>query len=69
MSDQDKVPVVTHDGKAHRTTLKVDRSQFVTETHINEGRIARPFDSRVVEKLTPTMKKFSLEGRVAVVTG
>jgi len=67
---QDKIPVVTHDGKASRTTLHVDRSHPVVESKASdEGREAQLFDKSVLSKLTPTMRSFALDGKVAVVTG
>lgn len=67
---QDKVPVVTHDGKTSRTTLHVDRSHPVVESRTSdEGREAQPFDKGVLSRLTPTMRSFSLDGKIAVVTG
>jgi len=67
---QDTVPVVTHDGKTSRTTLHVDRSHPVVESRTSdEGREAQPFDKSVLSKLTPTMRSFALDGKIAVVTG
>jgi len=67
---QDKIPVVTHDGKASRTTLRVDRSHPVVDFEASdEGREAQPFDKSVLSRLTPTMRSFALDGKVAVVTG
>lgn len=58
-----------HDAK--RTVLSIDESRSssgpVAERDI--GRKAVAFDQNVVQKLTPTMRNFTLEGKVAVVTG
>jgi len=36
----------------------------------DEGREAQPFfDKSVLSKLTPTMRSFALDGKIAVVTG
>ena len=56
---------------AERTTLTVDESQH-TPTPVagdDVGRKAVAFDRSIVSKMTPTMKRFTLEGKVAVVTG
>ena len=56
---------------AERTTLTVDESQ-VSPTPVLGGDVSRKamaFDSSIVRKMTPTMKRFTLEGKVAVVTG
>lgn len=56
---------------AERTTLSVDQSQSpstqVSSEDVNRKAVA--FDRSVVPKMTPTMKRFTLEGKVAVVTG
>ena len=67
---QDKVPVVTHNGKARRTTLDVDRSHPIVESQaVDESRKAQAFDRSILSKLNPTMRSFTLDGKVAVVTG
>jgi hypothetical protein len=67
---QDQVPVVTHDGTTSRTTLHVDRSHPVVDSRTSdEGREAQPFDKSVLSKLTPTMRSFALDGKIAVITG
>ena len=67
---QDRVPLVTHDGKARRTTLDVDRSHPIVESKaVDESRKARSFDKSLLSKLNPTMRSFILDGKVAVVTG
>lgn len=56
---------------AERTTLKVDGSQSAATTVASEdvGRKAVAFDRGLVAKMTPTMARFTLQGKVAVVTG
>ncbi len=54
---------------AQRTTLHVDRDQQVPVEVKNVSRKAVPFDRTILSKLTPTMRSFTLEGKVAVVTG
>lgn len=56
---------------AERTTLAVDGSQ-TSPKPVSGGDVSRramAFDGSVVRKMTPTMKRFTLEGKVAVVTG
>lgn len=56
---------------AERTTLKVDGSQPAATAVAGEdvGRKAVAFDRGLVAKMTPTMARFTLQGKVAVVTG
>ena len=58
---------------AERTVLTVDESEPVAPRSIageeDATRKAVAFDKSVVSKMTPTMKMFTLEGKVAVVTG
>ena len=58
-------------GTAERTTLKVDGSKPATTPVSSEDvdREAVAFNKSIVPKMTPTMKRFTLEGKVAVVTG
>lgn len=54
----------------HRTTLHiVDQKPKSPPTVENVSRKAVPFDRSVLDKLTPTMRSFTLDGKVAVVTG
>lgn len=56
---------------AELATISVDRSQppqaFVPSG--DTSRKAITFDRSVVSRMTPTMKSFTLEGKVAIVTG
>ena len=59
---------------AERTTLKVNGREFSSSASVSSGdgdgeRKAVAFDSGVVGRMTPTMKRFTLGGKVAVVTG
>ena len=57
---------------AERTVLMVDESDPAAPKSIAGEDVTRKavaFDRSVVSKLTPTMKRFTLEGKVAVVTG
>ena len=66
----DRVPVVTIDGKARKPTLDVDRSHPIAESKaVDESRKARPFDRSILSKMSTTMRSFTLDGKVAIVTG
>ena len=57
---------------AERTVLMVDESEPTAPTSIAGEDVTRKavaFDRTIVSKMTPTMKRFTLEGKVAVVTG
>ena len=62
----------TNDDAAERTTtLIVDQSQPLPQP-VPGGDVDRKavaFDHSIVGKMTPTMKRFTLDGKVAVVTG
>ena len=73
-----EVPVATYAGdrgsdtnQAQRTVLNVDISQPMAwaVTGQDAGRKAVAFDKRTAPKMTPTMRSFTLDGKVAVVTG
>ena len=72
--DVKEVPVATYakDKKtAQRTVLSVDESKSVPSPISPKDiqRTATPFDKAVVPRMTPTLRAFLLEGKVAVVTG
>ena len=72
--DVKEVPVATYakDKKtAQRTVLSVDESRSIPSPISPKDiqRTATPFDEAIVPKMTPTLKAFLLEGKVAVVTG
>ena len=71
--DTNQVPVATYSkGKgAERTTLPLDKLQTASAaipSH-DDGREAIALDRSVLPRLTPTLKSFTLEGKVAVITG
>ena len=69
-----EVPVATYaqnKKSAQRTVLSVDESKSA-QSHVSAEdiqRTATPFNKAVVPRLTPTIRAFLLEGKVAVVTG
>ena len=58
-----------------RTTLRLDQIQVATYSTASsyasedESRDAVPFAKEMLPKLTPTIRSFTLDGKVAVVTG
>lgn len=73
--DIKEIPVASYakDQKpgTERTTISVDQSKAALNGPSSEdvGRKAVAFDSSIVSKMTPTVRSFTLEGKVAVVTG
>ena len=67
----DHVPVTTYDGNPGRTMLQVDQSQPSLGAGPIEDltRKAEKFDRNILPKLNHTMIKFTLDGKVALVTG
>jgi hypothetical protein len=76
--DVKRVPVMTYDhglgngiDAARRTTLAVDELKSASKPI--HGRSTRrqvvAFDRSVVPILTPTLRSFTIEGKVAVITG
>ena len=70
------MPVASYtEAGAERTTSKVPvnddgSSEEATTTPVSTGeRKAVAFDGGIVSGMTPTMRKFTLGGKVAVVTG
>ena len=52
------------------TTINVDQSKSSSESSSDDDeRRAVAFDGSIVSKMTPTLKSFTLEGKVAVITG
>ena len=52
------------------TTITLDQSKWSPETSVdNDDRQAVAFDRSIVSKMTPTMKSFTLKGKVAIITG
>ena len=69
-----EIPAVNYCAKSERptrTTVKVDQSipaHSIIQTG-DVGKQAFALDEVVASKLTPTLKKFTLKGKVAIVTG
>lgn len=69
-----QVPVTTfanNDSLGKCANIDVEDSLNAPPVSLNEdvGRAAAPFDSNIVPRMTPTMKMFTLEGKVALVIG
>lgn len=73
-----EVPVATYvkDNKTssnapERSTISVDKSKALPRavSTVDAGRNAVAFDRSVIGKMTPTMRSFTLEGKVAIITG
>ena len=76
IADKRDVPVASYTEKsqsstedAHRTTLHVEKAPEPSTETKDVSRRAVPFDKGVLSKLSPTLKKFTLDNKVAVVTG
>ena len=70
-SDDDEVPFTTHDGSFDRSTLHVNQRPSSPGVDI-AGDITRKagmFDKSILPRLNQTMRKFTLDGKVAIVTG
>ena len=74
VKDVEEVPVASYaqnKKSAQRMVLSVDKSKSAP-SHVSTNdiqRIATPFDNTVVPRMTPTLRAFLLEGKVAVITG
>lgn len=72
--DVEEVPVATYaqnKKSVQRTVLSVDKSKSAP-SHVSTKdiqRTATPFDRTIVPRMTPSLKAFLLEDKVAVVTG
>ena len=72
--DARQIPVTTYakdksNGAQTSIPVKDGLVGAVSISKNNESRQAVAFDKGVMPKLTPTMKMFTLEGKVALVTG
>lgn len=68
--EEAKVPVVTYrDGVRTELTVPVPNASVVTPPGGDVRKVAYPLEPAMREKLPPTLKRFTLTGRVAVVTG
>lgn len=73
MVEAHEVPVTNYSA-GERTTFElpvqpVQESQPVTPPGTDTKKVAFGLNSEIIKQLTPTMKKFTLEGKVAVITG
>ena len=71
---ENEVPVVTYtDGsnQPEHTIIKVDQSKPVDNASVMTDIAKKAFalEKEVALKLSPTLKKFTLDGKVALVTG
>ena len=66
-----EVPVSTYNGNSSQSTLYVGRTSSLPSKSLadNMTRKAERFDRSVLPKLNHTMAKFTLNGKIAVVTG
>ena len=66
-----EVLVTTNSGNSSRSTLHVRQTSSLPSkgTADNVTRKAERFDKSVLSRLNHTMAKFTLDGRVAIVTG
>lgn len=67
-----EVPVVSYSkGERQQSTVQFEAgaSGPVTPPGADDVKVAMPLKPEVSKNLTPTLKKFTLEGKVAVVTG
>ena len=74
-NNKNKVPVATyanHDREqVQRTVLAVNETKSCSKATPAEdvSRTALPFNKTLMHKVTPTIRSFTLEGKVALVTG
>lgn len=69
---EEEVPVVQYSsdsGGPHHTILKVDQAKPVTTPILDVAKKAFALERGIIKKLSPTMAKFTLDGKVALVTG
>ena len=67
-----EVPVVEYSsgsGEAHHTILKVDQTKPVSSPIVDVAKKAYALESGLISKLSPTLAKFTLHGKVALITG
>lgn len=65
------VPVTSfeHGSVAHQTLQVSETHAPVNPAGQDDEAVARPLDPNVTKQLTPTLSKFTLHGKVAIVTG
>ena len=67
---EDSIPVISYEkGQRLEHDIEVDESKPVVSAVQDVEIRAYPLKSRVYETLTPTLQKFCLPGKVAVITG
>ena len=67
-----KVPTVTYvDNQKSAAAIQIDpnKEKLSTFKHDDISRNAEPFDRASLKRMTPTMRNFTLDGKVALVTG
>jgi len=73
MIEAQEVPVISyHAGERTESEVHVhpvQESEPVTPAGADTKKVAFGLNSDIIKQLTPTMKKFTLEGKVAVITG
>lgn len=73
MVEAQEVPVISyHAGERTESEIPVHpvpESDPVSPPGADQKKIAFGLNSDIIKQLTPTMKKFTLEGKVAVITG
>jgi len=68
--NESQVPVTSFErGDAHKEMLSVSMSQPVSSAATDAQSVAIPLRAEVKKYLTPTMAKFTLFGKIAVITG
>lgn len=70
--ETDTVPVVEYSSgteNPHHTVVKVDQFKPVASPTVDVAKKAFAMEPGLSQKLTPTLVKFTLEGKVALVTG
>ncbi|KAB8345919.1 hypothetical protein FH972_022973 [Carpinus fangiana] len=72
-ADKRNISVVSFDENGQRTQEEIvespDQKGPVNPEGVDEEAIAYPLKSQIIDQLTPTMKRFTLGGKVAVITG
>ncbi|MCJ1383347.1 hypothetical protein MMC17_006460 [Xylographa soralifera] len=67
-----EIPVVEYSsgsGEPHHTILKIDQTKAVSSPIVDVAKKAYALESGLIGKLSPTLAKFTLHGKVALITG
>ena len=59
----------TDAGKPHHTVVKVDKKKTIAPQVVDIAKRAYALESGLIHKLSPTLSKFTLDGKVALITG